>query len=138
MAIYNNGNQNGVLDYKLVEQLGIIDSHKSGWNREVNLVAWNGKPPKFDIRDWDPDHERMSRGITLHEKEAIKLAKILVKRLQMDEIPPQSPEPCVQGSGSYAHVHESAAQYTSSQGELYESDDQDDETEIDEGGGMLY
>ncbi|MBR7088691.1 MAG: hypothetical protein IKI38_04980 [Mogibacterium sp.] len=138
MAIYNNGNQNGVLDYKLVEQLGVIDTHKSGWSREVNLVAWNGKPPKFDIRDWDPDHERMSRGITLHEKEAIKLAKILVKRLQMDEIPAQSAEACMQGNGSYAHVHESAMQYSSSQGELYESDDQDDESEIDEGGDMLY
>ena len=30
------------------------------------------------------DHERMSRGITLHEREAIKLARILVQRLQMD------------------------------------------------------
>ena len=31
------------------------------------------------------EHERMSRGITLHEREAVKLAKILVQRLQMDE-----------------------------------------------------
>lgn len=89
MAIYNgsnsnNDNQNREIEFKLVEKLGVLDTHKSGWAREVNIVAWNGKPPKFDIRDWDPEHERMSRGITLHEREAVKLAKILVQRLQMD------------------------------------------------------
>ncbi len=90
MAIYNgsnsnNDNQNREIEFKLVEKLGVLDTHKSGWAREVNIVAWNGKPPKFDIRDWDPEHERMSRGITLHEREAVKLATILVQRLQMDE-----------------------------------------------------
>jgi hypothetical protein len=90
MAIYNgsnsnNDNQNREIEFKLVEKLGVLDTHKSGWAREVNIVAWNGKPPKFDIRDWDPEHERMSRGITLHERDAVKLAKILVQRLQMDE-----------------------------------------------------
>ena len=90
MAIFNgsnsnNDNQNREIEFKLVEKLGVLDTHKSGWAREVNIVAWNGKPPKFDIRDWDPEHERMSRGITLHEREAVKLAKILVQRLQMDE-----------------------------------------------------
>ena len=85
MAVYNNNNnQNREVEFKLIEQLGIIDRHKTGWNREVNIVAWNGKQHKFDIRDWDPDHERMSRGITLHEREAIKLTEILAHRLQMD------------------------------------------------------
>ena len=89
MAVYNGSNANNDaqgrdIEFKLVEKLGVLDTHKSGWAREVNIVAWNGKPPKFDIRDWDPEHERMSRGITLHEREAIKLAKILVQRLQMD------------------------------------------------------
>lgn len=81
---YSNGNQSGDIQFKVVERLGVLESHKSGWNREVNIVAWNGNTPKFDIRDWDPEHERCSRGITLYEREAIKLAKILVKRLQMD------------------------------------------------------
>ena len=80
----NNDNQSREIEYKLVEKLGVLDTHKSGWAREVNIVAWNGKPPKFDIRDWNPDHNRMSRGITLHEREAIKLTKILAQRLQMD------------------------------------------------------
>ncbi|MBP3898517.1 MAG: hypothetical protein J6D57_11900 [Mogibacterium sp.] len=102
MAIYNGSNanndaQNREIEFKLVEKLGVLDTHKSGWAREVNIVAWNGKPPKFDIRDWDPEHERMSRGITLHEREAVRLAKILVQRLQMDE--PQTQD-MQQGTGA--------------------------------------
>lgn len=87
MATYNNNsgnNPNGHVEFKLVERLGVLDHHKTGWAREVNIVSWNGGQPKFDIRDWDPDHERMSRGITLHEREAIKLTKILAQRLQLD------------------------------------------------------
>lgn len=87
MANYNNyadNNSNGQVEFKLVEKLGILERHKSGWSREINLVAWNGGRPKFDIRDWDPDHIRMSRGITLFEDEAIKLTKILAQRLQLD------------------------------------------------------
>lgn len=83
MAIMNNNNlnQGNEIEFRLVEQLGVIDRHKTGWNREVNIVAWNGKAPKFDIRDWDPEHERMSRGITLYEREAVKLTRILANRL---------------------------------------------------------
>ena len=84
MANSNYNNQNREVEFKMVEQLGILDRHKSGWNREVNIVAWNGNQPKFDIRDWDPDHERMTRGITLYEREARKLTEILAHRLQMD------------------------------------------------------
>lgn len=90
MAITNNNNQNrdGEVSFRVVEELGVLDRYKTGWSREINIVSWNGKPPKFDIRDWDPDHQRMSRGITLHEREAVKLTEILAHRLQMD-IPQQ-------------------------------------------------
>ena len=49
MAIMNNNNlnQGNEIEFRLVEQLGVIDRHKTGWNREVNIVAWNGKAPKF-------------------------------------------------------------------------------------------
>ena len=86
MADYNNrnnGNQ-GEIEFKIVEMLGVIDAKPTGWNREVNVVAWNGGAPKFDIREWSPDHEKMSKGITLHEREAVKLVRILAKRLDMD------------------------------------------------------
>lgn len=60
------------------EHIGIIKKNKSnGWNKEVNIVAWNGGKPKFDIREWDKRHERMTRGLTLTEEEARILSELL-------------------------------------------------------------
>ncbi len=63
------------ITFKIVEHLGVISTKDTGWNRELNLVSWNDQKPKFDIRDWDKDHERMSRGITLFEEEMEKLVE---------------------------------------------------------------
>ena len=49
--------------FEIVEEIGVIATHSTGWKKELNLVSWNGGQAKYDIRDWDPDHERMSRGI---------------------------------------------------------------------------
>ncbi len=66
------------ITYEIREHLGVIGKRSSGWRRELNLVCWNGKePPKYDIRDWDPDHEHMSRGITLFEDEMQMLFRLL-------------------------------------------------------------
>ena len=56
-----------------------LSESKSGWKRELNLISWNGADPKFDIRDWSPDHEKMSKGISLSSEEVEKLKKILEK-----------------------------------------------------------
>ena len=48
-----------------------------GWTGEVNLVSWNGREPKLDIRSWSPDHERCGKGVTLTAREAEKLYEIL-------------------------------------------------------------
>ena len=54
------------ITFEIREYLGVISQHDSGWNKELNIISWNGQSPKYDLRDWDPHHERMSRGITLH------------------------------------------------------------------------
>ena len=46
---------------------------------EHRTSLWNGKPAKVDIREWDPEHEHMSRGITLRKSEALKLLDILLR-----------------------------------------------------------
>ena len=66
--------------FEIMEHIGVIDARKDGWKKEVNVVSWNGGEPKIDIRDWSPDHERMSRGITLFEKDAKMLTKFLSER----------------------------------------------------------
>lgn len=65
--------------FEITQKLGVLSESKSGWKRELNLVSWNGADPKFDIRDWSPDHEKMSKGISLSAEEIEKLKKILEK-----------------------------------------------------------
>lgn len=61
------------ITFEIVEHLGVISRYDSGWNKELNLISWNGAVAKYDVRDWDPHHERMGRGLTLYEDEMRKL-----------------------------------------------------------------
>ena len=42
-----------------IEKIGIIRQGTNGWNKELRLVSWNDADPKYDIRDWSPDDEKM-------------------------------------------------------------------------------
>ena len=66
--------------FEIIEEIGIISTLETGWTKEINLVRWNGGVAKYDIRDWDPDHLRMTKVITLFEEEAEKLTKALARR----------------------------------------------------------
>jgi hypothetical protein len=67
------------IKYEIKEELGVLSESPKGWQKELNLVSWNGAVPKYDIRDWSPDHEKMGKGITLNADEAQALYKILGK-----------------------------------------------------------
>lgn len=67
--------------YEIVEQLGVISENASGWTRELNLISWNGGNPKYDIRDWAPDHEKMGKGIGLTKDELGELKGLIEKVL---------------------------------------------------------
>lgn len=71
---------NTEITFEIKKHIGIIDTYdnrEQAWTKEVNIVSWNGGIPKIDIRDWDCDHERMSRGITLTEEQGQNLVKAL-------------------------------------------------------------
>ncbi len=46
------------IKYEIIEKLGILSESTKGWTKELNLISWNGSTPKYDIRDWSPDHEK--------------------------------------------------------------------------------
>ena len=71
--------------FNIKEHIGVINTYSSGWTKELNLVEWNGNNAKFDIRDWGPSHEHMSRGITLHEEEAKTLARLFFRLFAKDK-----------------------------------------------------
>ena len=40
------------IQYEIVKKLGTLSKSTSGWTKELNLVSWNDREPKYDIRDW--------------------------------------------------------------------------------------
>lgn len=73
-------NEGSEITFDIIEEIGIISTQETGWTRELNLVRWNGGIEKYDIREWDPYHERMSRGITLKEDEMRRILDLMKKR----------------------------------------------------------
>lgn len=65
------------IKFEIEKKLGILSTNKNNWTKEVNLVSWNGRKAKIDIREWDPEHKIMSKGISLSDEELEKLKKIL-------------------------------------------------------------
>lgn len=66
--------------YEVVEEIGVLSESSKGWTKELNRISWNGGDPKYDIRDWSPDHEKMGKGVTLTNEEASKLIELLNNR----------------------------------------------------------
>lgn len=65
------------ISYEILETIGEISSGAKGWAKELNLISWNNNSPKFDLRDWGPEHEKMGKGITLTNEELRALRDIL-------------------------------------------------------------
>ncbi|MFO8068378.1 MAG: PC4/YdbC family ssDNA-binding protein [Alkalibacterium sp.] len=67
------------ISYEVVEHLAVLSETPKGWRKELNLVSWNNRPPKFDIREWSPDHTKMSKGLTFNNEELVHLKKVLAE-----------------------------------------------------------
>ncbi|MCT4618756.1 MAG: PC4/YdbC family ssDNA-binding protein [Marinisporobacter sp.] len=65
------------IKYEIKETIGSISENNKGWSKQLNLISWNNRNPKYDLRDWAPEHEKMGKGITLTKEELKKLRNIL-------------------------------------------------------------
>jgi hypothetical protein len=65
------------IKFEIQKELGKISESSKGWTKELNLISWNGKESKYDLRDWAPEHEKMGKGITLSSDELKALKKLL-------------------------------------------------------------
>lgn len=72
------------LKYDIVERLGVLSEDAKGWKKELNLVSWNERDPKYDLRSWNAEHTRMSKGITLTKEEVEILSSLLEDELKND------------------------------------------------------
>ena len=64
------------LKYEITAQIGVL-SERSGWTKELNMIRWNDREPKYDIRDWSPDKAKMSKASTMPLEEVIALRDLL-------------------------------------------------------------
>lgn len=69
--------RNEQLKFEIVQNIAVLSTSKSGWTKEINMVSYNGAPAKYDIRSWDPNHEKMGKGITLTKEEIVQLESVL-------------------------------------------------------------
>jgi hypothetical protein len=65
------------LKFEITKHIGILSESARGWTKELNMVSWNEREPKYDLREWNPDHTRMGKGITLTEQDIEVLRKLL-------------------------------------------------------------
>ena len=65
------------IKFEIKETVGVLSESSKGWTKELNLISWNDKESKYDIRDWDPAHEKMGKGVTLSVEELRKLRDLL-------------------------------------------------------------
>lgn len=63
--------------FQITEQIGVLSTAKTGWTLELNKVSWGGRPAKYDLRSWSPDHAKMGKGVTLSDDEIKALGKII-------------------------------------------------------------
>lgn len=65
------------IKYEIVKHLAVLSEGSKGWQKELNLISWNDKEPKYDIREWAPEHAKMGKGVTISKEEMLQLRDTL-------------------------------------------------------------
>lgn len=65
------------IKFEIKEHIATLSTSEKGWTKELNIVSWNGRDPKYEVRDWSPDHERPGKGATFTIDELVALSKAL-------------------------------------------------------------
>lgn len=71
------------IKFEIIENFGILGTSSKGWAKELNLVSWNEREAKYDIREWAPDHSKMAKGVTF-TKEEMMLLKEFLSQMNLD------------------------------------------------------
>ena len=56
------------IQYKIVKEIAVLSASDSGYTKEINLISWNGREPKYDIRSFSPNREKCGKGITVGQQ----------------------------------------------------------------------
>jgi hypothetical protein len=70
------------IKFEIIKKIGALSKSESGWEKQLNLISWNDREPKYDIREWAPDGEKMGKGVTL-SKEELEVLKELLNKIEV-------------------------------------------------------
>ena len=65
------------IKYEIIKNIAVLSTSASGWSKELNLISWSDREPKYDLRDWSADHSKMGKGVTLTKEELLALKELL-------------------------------------------------------------
>jgi len=65
------------IKFEIIKKIGVLSTSASGWTKQLNLISWNDRDPKYDIREWSPGGEKMGKGVTLSKEELVALKELL-------------------------------------------------------------
>lgn len=65
------------IKYEIIKNIAVLSTSASGWSKELNLISWNDREPKYDLRDWSADHTKIGKGVTLSKEELLALKTLL-------------------------------------------------------------
>jgi hypothetical protein len=65
------------IKYEIIKKVGVLSTSASGWAKELNIISWNDRDPKYDLRDWSGDGSKMGKGVTLSREELLALRELL-------------------------------------------------------------
>ena len=65
------------IKFEIKQTISELSESPKGWKKELNLISWNDKEPKYDLRDWSPEHDKMGKGVTLTDEELKTLRDVL-------------------------------------------------------------
>lgn len=63
--------------FEITKHIKTLSTNAKGWSKELNMVSWNEREAKYDIREWDESHEKMGKGVTFTEEEIENLKEAL-------------------------------------------------------------
>jgi hypothetical protein len=70
------------IKFEIIKKIGVLSKTASGWEKQLNLISWNDRDAKYDIREWSPDGEKMGKGMTLSKEELVAL-KVLLDKMEL-------------------------------------------------------
>lgn len=92
-AVYPQQENREEISFRILEHIGVLRASAAGWTRELNIISWCDRPARYDIRDWTPDHQKSSRGLTFTEYEMRRICEWMGKRRPYKSMAKEGPAP---------------------------------------------